>query len=280
MTLAQYLAQKKLEFADSGCEYGDLDSHLQKIVEGALGWSAVKIFAESQTELAQADQEKIERIVQLRLEGEPLQYILGEAWFWKSRFIVGPGVLIPRPETELLVERCLGIPAEAMKVAELGAGSGNIGMSVLLERPQWEWHAFELSSRTAKYTRQNQAALLNSTHRYHLHEGNFFELAHQYGPYDLLISNPPYIAHSELATLSTEVQNEPRLALDGGADGIDFIQKLIATAPTLLKPGGHLILEIGSDQKESTLKLAHARFPDAQVYPDFAGHPRFLVGTL
>lgn len=282
MKVNEYIKAGQVRLEAAALECADPKLHMKQIVAFVMGWSFSEIFLHWDEPLSETDQQKIEAFLRRRLQGEPFQYIAGEEWFWKSRFVVGPGVLIPRKETELLVEILLErLPNTTQKVAELGPGSGNIGLSVCLERPQWEWHAFELNPKSLPYLKENHKALLRSSSQYQIHDGDFFTEAQKFSPYDVLVSNPPYVASCDLPTLSREVRSEPQLALDGGVLGMEVLSRFFAASVSVLSPKGVLLTEIGSDQGELAAKEA-ARFPFAavEVLRDYAGLPRAIWAVM
>jgi release factor glutamine methyltransferase len=219
----------------------------------------------------------LEESLKQLLEGIPLPYVLGEWEFYGRRFKVTPDVLIPRPETELLVEtalECLRAHPDRRRAAEAGAGSGIISISLAAEIPELKITATEISPPAASVARENVA-------RYDL-EGQITLLAddlltHQPGPFDLIAANLPYIPTGTLHRLPI-YQREPTLALDGGEGGLDLIERLLEQAAARLSPGGLALLEIESGQSQSASFLAKRIFPEAiiRVLPDLAGKPRLL----
>ncbi|MEZ4749685.1 MAG: HemK/PrmC family methyltransferase [Bdellovibrionota bacterium] len=217
--LAQ-LGKRRLSRASIQC--ADPMLHMKQIMEHLLQVDAARLAVWWEDEITDpAFLDKIETFLKRREAGEPFQYIVGEEWFWQSRFEVGPGVFIPRKETEILVETLLEeVREDFVKVGELGAGSGNIGITVLQERPSWEWHAFELNPDTLPYTQKSPGPAFPFVYR--LHAGDFFERAVEFAPYEDG-SNPPYIRDD--GPSSREVQREPELALRGGPQGLDLIDR-------------------------------------------------------
>ena len=220
-------------------------------------------------------------LIRRRLEGEPLQYLLGEWEFYGLDFFVGPGVLIPRPETELLVEAALesvgGIPSPSL--LDLCSGSGCIPIALGHALPEAQAWGAELSPPALGYFRQNLAAhrLPNVT----AVEGDIFALPEDitWRRYHAITANPPYIPKKELPNLQAEVQREPPLALDGGEDGLDFYRRLPGICLPLLEPGGWLLLEIGEGQGEAVSSLlAAAGFQHMQVKADLSGLERLVRG--
>ncbi|NBX75998.1 MAG: peptide chain release factor N(5)-glutamine methyltransferase, partial [Proteobacteria bacterium] len=278
MILQEFLRDAGERLEKACLHFADSHQHAEQIVLRTLNLSPTELFLKKDQALKSSDLEKLKSVLERRLSGEPLQYILGFEYFYESKFEVGPGCLIPRRETELLVDEVLGFElSRSLKVSELGAGTGNIGISVLLKRQNIEWHAFEINSESAVYTKKNIAVLLPKNSQYFLHGEDFFEGAGRFSPYDVIVSNPPYISFEEYAELSQEVKQEPELALKAGEEGLDVIRKLVSRIPVLLKPGGLFLCEIGASQEEK-VKQEFNRGPwdHFEILKDLAGHPRVL----
>lgn len=275
MDMFEYIKNLEEKFQSSSIRKEDareLVAHVLLVLASKLNLEKDRVLTIEQAQL-------LKKLVEKRLSGVPLQYLLGECGFWNSVFRVGPGVLIPRPETEHLVELILENKEENFTVAELGAGSGNIGISVLQER-KWEWHAFEINPDSVPFVSENRKNLLPKEAKYHLHEVDFFKGANDFAPYDAIVSNPPYIETEEIEKLSKEVQQEPWLALDGGKTGVELIEKLAEVSYPLLKPGGFLAIEIGFGQKEKVCSLFEKKgFQQIQVLKDLAGIERIIKGV-
>ncbi len=216
--------------------------------------------------------------VERRLAHEPLPYLLGEAEFFGLRFRVTPAVLIPRPETEQLVELALAwlrAHPQARRVADVGTGSGCIAVSVACHAPQVQVEALDISAEALEVAQFN-ARRHGVADRIHFRQGHLLEpLA---AAVDVLLSNPPYVADEEWPDLPPSVRREPRLALVGGKAGLDLIAALLEQAPRVLKPGGLLLMEMGAQQGAAVLALAQAAFPGAkgEVLRDSFGQERFL----
>ena len=278
MTLSEVIRQGKVTLESSTASFGDPTDHMTQIAEIALGLKRDQIFLRWEDPLSESDIQKISALLKKRLGGEPLQYLSGSAGFWRSSFFVGAGVLIPRPETELLIEVLLKESGTGrQKIAELGAGSGNIGISTLLERPDWEWWAFEKNPESLPYVKRNREALLPPSAAYHLEFGDFFAAAPSHAPFDWIVTNPPYLPSESIPGLSVEVRHEPRLALDGGSDGLDVIRLLAKTADFLAKTGS-ILMEIAEDQgKTASEILSSEGFTGIQVFKDRAGLDRVVL---
>lgn len=202
-------------------------------------------------------------LIKRRLQREPLQYIIGVQEFWSLEFIVTPQALIPRPETEMLVEQAIerlkAFPEEENKrprILDLGTGCGAIAISLATAVQQARIWATDISAGALKLARLN-AEKHGVTDKIQFMQGNLWEpLLDQGVTFDLILSNPPYIAPEEFKALSPEVRDyEPRLALDGHKDGMRYIQKIILEAPVFMNPGGWIMLEMAPGQTEKSLGL-------------------------
>jgi release factor glutamine methyltransferase len=217
-------------------------------------------------------------LVKRRGTREPLQHVLGTAEFHGRTFACDKRALVPRPETEQLVELALEIAKDkpAATILDIGTGSGVIVLTIALELPSATLHATDLSPDALALAAEN-AARHALTDRIVFHQADL--LPPDGTRFDLIIANLPYIPAEEIASLSPEVRHDPASALDGGADGLDLIRRLIETAPDRLAPGGALLLEIGLGQADAVNTLLSARkFRDISVRPDYQNIPRFAVG--
>lgn len=227
-------------------------------------------------------QERAEYLALLRRRaaGEPVQYLLGEWDFMGLTFAVGPGVLIPRPETELLAETAIACLRGRQKprVLELCGGSGCIAIAVAKALPQAEITVLELSGDAMSYLQKNIArhGVKNVT----AVQGDALSPPPTIaGRYDAILSNPPYIARGELPTLQREVRREPAMALDGGADGLDFYRGFNGIYPKMLTDGGLLLYEIGEEQGDAVAALLReAGLERVAVLRDLYGLPRDVLG--
>ena len=222
---------------------------------------------------------RAEALCQRRLNREPIAYLMGEREFYGLRIAVGPGVLIPRPETETVVEETLRlverVPAPAL--ADVGCGSGAIAVALAIARRDAGVHALDVAPRALELTARNAAAN-GVSERVRVAESDL--LAALPGRVNAVAANLPYVASAEIPLLEPEVSRfEPREALDGGEDGLDLVRRLLAEAGGRLLPGGALILEIDPRQSAAAQAAARGCFPAARVRvePDLAGRERVLV---
>ena len=222
-----------------------------------------------------------------RAAGEPFQYIAGRQEFYGLEFEVGPGVLIPRPETELLVEEALRLlkGTRAPLVCDVGTGSGCIAVTLLHERADARGFALDLSPAALAFAARNAARHGVAGRLRPLVSDCFDALRggeHEGVRFDLVASNPPYIAESDLAGLQKEVRDhEPRAALTPGGDGLSVIRRLLTEAPEFLKPGGHLLVEIGFGQHEQVSALVDPRvWTLLDIHLDLQGVPRTVALRL
>jgi release factor glutamine methyltransferase len=238
---------------------------------------------------------RVQQWAQRRAAGEPLAYLTGEREFWSRSFAVDASVLVPRPETELLIERALlagdglrgeglrgeGIAAPAIRAVDLGTGSGAIALTLALERPAWQVHAVERSESALRVARANAARLgaapPESSHVV-FHAGSWFDpLAQQ--RFDLIVSNPPYVAADDPVLQSDGLRYEPSTALTPGADAFADLQHILEEAPRHLTAGGVLLLEHGSTQAaELRARLVARGFAHVVSHRDLAGHERVTEG--
>ena len=227
-----------------------------------------------------ADQlQKFREFIARRASGEPLQYITGHQEFFKLDFAVTPDVLIPRPETELIVEVALEIlrPDQAARLLDIGTGSGCLAISILKELPNPRAVATDISASALKVARRN-AERHGVTDRLRLIDSDLYSAMASDDVFDLLVSNPPYVPEADLKSLQPEVQYEPAVALAGGVDGLAIIRRILRDAPRFLCAGGHLIFEIGFGQSESVGALVGARdWQMIEIRRDLQGIPRTVV---
>jgi release factor glutamine methyltransferase len=243
-----------------------------------LGVSRVQLYMRFDQPLEKAELATFRALVERRAAGEPTAYLLGAREFYGRSFAVDPRVLVPRPETERLVEEVLNrLPAESPgAVLDLCTGSGCIAATLAAERPQLRLLGSDLSRDALEVARANVAAL-GLAERVELLEGDLFApLGDRL--FRAIVSNPPYVADGALAGLSPEVKREPRLALLAGPDGMQILERIAAGAPRHLEADGLLALEIGDDQGPLVQALLNRLdYRDVQIRPDWAGKDRIAL---
>jgi release factor glutamine methyltransferase len=226
--------------------------------------------------------ERLHEFVDRRATGEPLQYITGVQDFYGREFRVTPDVLIPRPETEILVEAALQIIRDtgaAPLICDVGTGSGCIAITLLCEVADARVVAIDKSPAALEVAKLNAQHLSVADRVGFVVSDCFSSLDSHNQKFDLIVSNPPYIAEAVLAELQREVRDhEPVIALSPGPDGLSIIRRLIDDAPPFIKPGGHMLLEIGFDQGEAVTRLANdSAWTFREIRPDLQGIPRILI---
>ena len=309
------LASSTLVLEQAGIETARLDAEC--LLAAVLGWPRWQLMLEPHRRLAAEEFGQLLRLLQRREQREPLAYILGTREFWSMPFSVSSGVLVPRPETETLVEAALAaggemsaardgasaqcpVPSAQLQapsakrrapsagsreagptIVELCTGSGAVAVALAKEIPTARILATDVSWRALRVARAN-AEQHGVAERITFLRGNLCRAIAGQAPEesaDLMVANPPYIPTGELVTLMPEVQWEPRLALDGGADGLRVAREIVETGPSRIRPGGFLLLEIGAEQAEAIQELvaASGRWEPARVRCDLAGRPRVVM---
>ena len=224
--------------------------------------------------------EKFNSLIERRKKGEPIAYLINKKEFWKDEFFVNKDVLIPRPDSELIIEQVLKIYSKdvQLQVLDIGTGSGCILLSILKERSNFYGTGIDISKKSINVSKFN-AKQLNLTNRvkfFHSSVDNFNN-----GKYDMIVSNPPYIKQLSLKYLEKDVVNfEPKLALSGGFDGFSKIRKVINKASILIKKNGKFILEIGFNQKNKVIKiLKEEGFYVNKAIKDYGNNDRCIIST-
>ena len=224
--------------------------------------------------------EKFKSLVKRRKKGEPIAYLINKKGFWKDEFFVNKDVLIPRPDTELIIEQVLKLYSEdtQLQVLDIGTGSGCILLSILKERSKFYGTGIDIAKKSINVSKFNakQLNLMNRVKFFHSSVDNF-----KIGKYDLVVSNPPYIELLNLKYLEKDVVNfEPKLALSGGLDGFSKIRKVINKTGILIKKNGKFILEIGFNQKNKVKKiLKEEGFYVNKAIKDYGNNDRCIIST-
>ncbi|MCC8160820.1 MAG: peptide chain release factor N(5)-glutamine methyltransferase [Oscillospiraceae bacterium] len=249
------------------------------MVMSALKINRTQLVLRGNTGVESGQISAVSDMVKRRLGGEPLQYILGETEFMSLDFYVESGVLIPRSDTETLVEEVLDKISGGAKVLDICAGSGCIGISIAHYKPDVTVDLLDISEKALNVARKN-IIRNNVGDRVKVIKTDILK-EYPNKKYDAAVSNPPYIETEVIETLQTEVKNhEPRLALDGGADGLEFYRRITEIAPEFLDKGGILAFEIGYNQSERVFSLMERSFENIKVIRDLNNNDRVVTGIL
>ena len=255
-----------------------LDSEL--LMSSVINKSREFVLLNLDKNIDKQDFKKFQNLIDQRLERRPIAHLIKTKSFWKDEFFINRHVLIPRPETEIIVEKVLKIYKckNDINFLDIGFGSGCILLSILKERKDFRGSGVDISNHALKVCKIN-ANKLGVKNRIKLFNSDIDNFS--IGKYDLIVSNPPYIKNSDLKNLDEEVKKfEPKLALDGGLDGISEIRKVIKKSSELIKYGGKLILEIAYNQKQEVKRLLKENsFYINSVTKDFAKKDRCIIST-
>lgn len=249
----------------------------ERILEKYFNYKKIDIFINGQKEIEKEIEEKILKDYKLYKEGMPLQYIIGKWNFYGRDFYVGKEVLIPRYETEILIENILKISEKnnISKILEIGVGTGIISITLASELKDVEILGVDISEYALKLSNKNK--------EFHNLENINFIKSDLYknveGKFDLIVSNPPYINKEDMKKLDKKLSYEPELALFGGEDGLDFYRKIIKDSHKYLNKGGYIAFEIGYDQRESIIELLEENnFTEIKAIKDYNGFDRCIIG--
>ncbi len=284
MTVLELLNWSTHCLEDYQIENSRLNAEL--LLARSLNLSREGLYMNLHGQLKKGEKEALGRLIQRRIAGEPLQYILEHQEFWSIGLKVDPRVLIPRPETELLVEQSLLILSESRFkrrpfILEIGTGSGAIAIAMAKERKDAFLVATDLSREALLLAKEN-ARSAGVQHQIEFINGDLFEpfcVLRKKGPFDLILSNPPYIHRHEIHALAKEVKDyEPIMALDGGEDGLEFYRRIISQVPLYIRQGGWLLLEVGQGQSLRVSELVEegGHFFNPECVPDLSGIERVL----
>ena len=270
-------------FALAGIESGMTDA--RALIGAALRLSRAQLLAQSDRLLEPREIAAIDALAARRMKREPVSRILGRKEFWSLTLDVTPDVLVPRPDTETLIEAALdyvvrgGLRLEPLRILDIGTGTGALMLALLQELPNARGVATDLSM-SALHVARGNAERLRLASRCSFVACNLADGVQ--GRFDLIVSNPPYIARGAISSLDPEVRDyDPRLALDGGADGLDAYRAIAASVPPLLAQGGRLIMELGIGQAPPVTSLLEAaKFTVLSVRNDLAGIPRAISAKI
>lgn len=280
MTVRQIIFEAAQRLEAAGIPTARLDAEV--LLAHLLGCDRLAFFKNPKDRIGEEQQAAFDRLIARREDGEPVAYITGRKAFWSFVLEVHPGVLIPRPDTEVIVEEALSVLAQESRsrprILDIGTGSGAIALALACEIPGAAVTATDISKEALK-TAQKNAAFLKMDQVVFL-QGNLFEPV--VGRFDLIVSNPPYIEDREYESLPRGVKNfEPEEALRAGQTGLEFYEKLIYQAHGYLAENGWLLLEIGARQKKEVRDIFEARkdfYAHIDVREDYAGLPRVIKG--
>lgn len=278
MVIKELLQNSIAKLRESGNDNPVFEVHA--LFRHVLSVSATDLVLMHDKKLSKQQEKKLLTYLDRRLSGEPLQYILGTQEFMSLEFKVTPSVLIPRADTETLVEYVIDQKKnDGFSLLDIGTGTGCIPLSIAAFCPKAFVRGIDISKDAKKLAEENcKKLMLNSRASFELCD-ILNEIPR--GKYNIITSNPPYIKTEVIDGLQTEVKDfEPHLALDGGEDGLKFYRRICGIAPTLLTKGGMLIFEIGYDQAKEVSDLMENSFKDVSVIKDLCGNDRVVVGTL
>lgn len=283
ITVREALQEGAELLSRAGVESARLDAEL--LLGKAFGRTREEIYLNYETELGREVEELFNALLRRRARREPIAYITGEREFWSLGFLVTPEVLVPRPETELLVEVTLELVKKSegnhpVKILDLGTGSGIVAVSLAKEIDDVELWATDLSARALKVAQTN-AMRHGVEEKIRFLPGDAFEpVRGQTDFFNVIVSNPPYVRRGELGSLPPEIREwEPRLALDGGADGLVFYRRIAEESHFYLAGGGFVAVEIGADMGAEVCRLfaGAGRYSTPSVYQDYARMDRVVV---
>jgi release factor glutamine methyltransferase len=283
MTIQEALTEGRSRLRDAGVENPGLDAAL--LLAFILKTNRETLIIQAAETLGEDAGTGFTRLLDRRAAGECTAYILGRREFRGLDFIVTPDVLVPRPDTETLVEAALAIGnGQNLAALDICTGSGAVAIALKHESPSLEVYAADISPEALTVARKNARRILGTGEIIRVREADLFTpltTSRFPFPFSLITANPPYIASGEIAALAREVRGEPLLALDGGEDGLDLIRRIITEAPAFLLPGGSLLMEADPRQMALiTLILEKKGYRDINIYQDLSGRDRVITGVV
>jgi len=278
MNIQNAIKKGKMILSEKKIKTAELDSEI--LMSKAINKEKKFLILNFNNEIPKENLDIFNDLVNQRSKGKPIAYLLKKKEFWKNEFVVNRNVLIPRPDTEILVEQALELTKNKNKLnlLDVGVGSGCILLSILKEKKNFYGSGIDICGKSLSICRVNSHKL-GLKKRVKLFKSNIDNF--QYGKYDLIISNPPYIKKNDLKCLEKDVIDfEPKQALDGGVEGLSEIRKVISKSSELIKKNGFLILEIGFDQKNRVKQILQNKgFYIKKIAKDLSGHDRCIVST-
>ncbi|MCQ2450585.1 MAG: peptide chain release factor N(5)-glutamine methyltransferase [Clostridia bacterium] len=279
MTIFEAYNNIKKELKNAGIDDDVFEA--KQIIKYITGYNNSQILSNYSNELTEFQKNNLTAIMKQRLIHYPLQYILGRWDFYGRSYKVGPGVLIPRQDTETVIDVCLEVlkDAEKPKILDICAGTGCIGLTLAAETENSSVTLLEKYEEAARYLRENIKN--NAPENAKLILADVFDGAAKDEKYDLIVSNPPYIKAEDIKNLQAEVKYEPETALAGGKDGLDFYRFIAKEYKECLRSGGALVFEIGFDQGEAVKAIMEAEgFNDIKIVKDYSENDRVVFGTV
>jgi release factor glutamine methyltransferase len=288
MTIREAITQGSICLKNNGNKTPSLDSSL--LLACILGITRTEIIAKGTEPFTDQAYKSFLTLLERRKNGECIAYITGKKEFWNLEFYVNNHVLIPRPDTEILVEEAIKeikkkekekTKNESLQMLDLCTGSGAIAISVKHELPFIEVYAVDICANALEVAQKNAECLLGENLICFYHGDLYNALPSANRTFSLIVTNPPYIPTDEILTLSQEVQNEPRIALDGGRSGLKIIKRVINSTPLYLNNGGRLLMEADPQQMQDIIILLDKRgFTDIKLYKDLNSLDRVIGGTF
>jgi release factor glutamine methyltransferase len=281
-TIGRLLEWTTKFLAEKGSESPRLDTEV--LLAHALGCKRIELYTRHDEEPAESSRTKFRDLIRQRIEGCPVAYLVGRKEFFSLELEVNRSVLIPRPDSECVVDECLRLARTlaAPRVLDVGTGSGNLAVAVARQHKTADVTAVDISPEALAVAERN-AAKHGVAVRIRFRLGDLFAPLAAEERFDFVLSNPPYIPRDDIAKLEPGVRDhEPHTALDGGTDGFSVFDRLVAESPRFLQPGGYLIVEIGSPQERHARERieAHGSYELAKTVYDGSGHPRVLKARL
>lgn len=275
-TIRSLLGWMVQDFRAAGIVTARLDAEI--LVAHALACDRVRLYMDLDRPLAADELARVRALVVRRRKREPVAYIVGQREFFRRPFVVGPSVLVPRPETETLIERALELLSadRSLRALDLCTGSGAIAVTLAAERPNLHVHATDVSAEALSIAQANALAL-GVADRVELFRGDLFSALSSGVTYDLIVANPPYVSETEAASLAPELAHEPALALFAGGEGFDVIARLCDEVKAWLAPGATFLMEVGAGQAErASERLRAAGLTGVRAHRDLGGVERVV----
>ena len=282
MNIREKINAARARLVAAGIDNGEAGRDANLLARHVLGWDRAMVYSHETDEATKEFSDRLDQLIERRARREPVAYIRGVQEFWSRDFIVTPAVLIPRPETELIVEEFLArlpedLPNRRQKVADIGTGSGCIAVTVAAERPYVEVVATDISGDALRVAQQN-AGQYGVADRIAFREAAYLTGSNE--KFDFILANPPYVTEREYQNLAPEVREyEPAVALVSGEDGFRDIRQIVDLGTAYLAPGGTMLIEIGHDQADAVADLV-ASFPAlrlAAISNDLQNIPRVAI---